>query len=350
MRSITRNVFRVGAAALAALLAASMSAEVHRFTEDTLTLLIRESLDVPEVYAEPEAGASGSDAQPRAFSAERLVERLPQLATVVIADEGEGLPMTVRAVFAVGPEGAQPGGEIPVEIGLRTVQGVYAVREADRARLAAWLGARTAAFVAGDVVLDRIEGSDAPAEVRVGDTAASGPPHPWTDVGEPFSGGLEHLRGQTFRDISFTTLGREGETGLPAEIRFEDLAGNVVLVHAWATWCAPCLKRMPGLEGMQARYADRGFTILNVSDEPADVLLAWLAKNPSAMLHARRSDMSFLTGPGVDTRAGVPRPVYLVLDRAGVVREVMVGAVSAVGEDQADGKVDLLTELVQRHL
>lgn len=350
MGSITRNVFRVGAAALAVLLAASTSGEVHRFTEETLTLLMLESLNVPEVYAEPEEGTSRSDAQPRAFSAERLVERLPQLATVVIADEGEGLPMTVRAVFAVDPEGDRPGGEIPLELGLLKIQGVYAVREEDRARLAAWLRARTAAFVAGDVVLDSIEGSDAPAEVRVGHTATNDQPHRWIAAGESFSQGMEHLRGQTFRDISFTILGSEGKWEAPAEIRFEDLLGEVVLVHVWATWCAPCLAKMPGLEAMQEKYRHRGFTILNVSDEPADILLDWLEKNPTAMLHARRSAMGFLAGPEADERAGVPRPVYLVLDRTGAVREVMVGAMSRAGPEQVDGSVDHLAELVERHL
>ncbi len=350
MRSITRNVFRAGAAALAVLLAGSTSAEVHRFTEETLTLLMLESLDVPEVYAEPEEGAAGSDAQPGAFSAERLVERLPQLATVVVADDGDGLPYAVRSVFAVDSEGDRPGGEIPLELGLLKIQGVYAVREEDRARLAAWLGARTAAFVAGDVVLDRIEGSDAPAEVRVGDTAASGQPHPWSAVGESFSRGMEHLDGQTFRDISLTILGRGPGPEAPAEIRFEDLLGDVVLVHVWATWCAPCLAKMPGLEAMQEKYRHRGLTILNVSDEPADVLLDWLEQNPSSMLHARRSKMGFLAKPGAAPRAGVPRPVYLVLDRAGTVREVMVGAMSRVRAEKADGSVDDLAELVERHL
>lgn len=310
MGSITRNVFRVRAAALVALFAASTSAEVHRFTEETL----------------------------------------PQLATVVITDDGDGLPSSVTAVFAVDPEGDQPGAEIPLEVGLLKVQGVYAVREEDRAKLAAWLGARTSAFVAGDVVLDRIEGSDAPAEVRVGHTAANDQPLPWSAVGESFSQGMEHLRGQTFRDISFTSLGREDGPEAPAEIRFEDLLGDVVLVHVWATWCAPCLAKMPGLEAMQERYRQRGLTILNVSDEPADILLDWLEKNPSAMLHARRSAMGFLAGPEADARAGVPRPVYLVLDRAGAVREVMVGAVSRFGAGQADGSVDHLAELVERHL
>ncbi len=64
MRSVTRHALRGGAATLVVLLAASMSAEVHRFTEETLTLLARESLDTPEVYAEPEAGGAGADRRP----------------------------------------------------------------------------------------------------------------------------------------------------------------------------------------------------------------------------------------------------------------------------------------------
>lgn len=310
MGSITRNVFCVRAAALVVLCAASTSAEVHRFTEETL----------------------------------------PQLTTVIIADEGDGLRPSVRAVFAVDPEGDRPGAEIPLELGLLKVQGVYAVREEDRARLAAWLGARAPAFVAGDVVLDRIEGSDAPAVVRVGDVGASGQPHPWSAVGQSFSQGMEHLRGQTFRDISFTGLGRETGPDAPAELRFEDFVGDVVLVHVWATWCTPCLAKMPGLEAMQEKYRHRGLTILNLSDEPADILLDWLEKNPTAMLHARRSAMGFLAGPEADARGGVPRPVYLVLDRAGAVQEVMVGAMSRVGGGKVDGSLDHLAELVERHL
>ena len=59
MGSIARNVFRVRAAALVALFAASTSAEVHRFTEETMRLLMLESLNVPEAYAEPEEGPRG---------------------------------------------------------------------------------------------------------------------------------------------------------------------------------------------------------------------------------------------------------------------------------------------------
>ena len=37
-------------------------------------------------------------------------------------------------------------------------------------------------------------------------------------------------------------------------IRFADFRGHWLLVNLWATWCAPCVKEMPSLDRMQARF------------------------------------------------------------------------------------------------
>lgn len=50
-----------------------------------------------------------------------------------------------------------------------------------------------------------------------------------------------------------------------AILTMEDLEGKVVLVNAWATWCAPCVIEMPGFQRVYEDYKDQGFLVLGVS-------------------------------------------------------------------------------------
>jgi thiol-disulfide isomerase/thioredoxin len=47
--------------------------------------------------------------------------------------------------------------------------------------------------------------------------------------------------------------------------RLEALAGQVVVLNFWATWCAPCRREMPSLEAMAARRRGEGLVVVAVN-------------------------------------------------------------------------------------
>ena len=57
------------------------------------------------------------------------------------------------------------------------------------------------------------------------------------------------------------------------------LAGKVVLVDFWATWCGPCVAEIPNMLEQYAKYHDKGFEIVGVSlDEDRDALVQFVGE------------------------------------------------------------------------
>jgi thiol-disulfide isomerase/thioredoxin len=48
-------------------------------------------------------------------------------------------------------------------------------------------------------------------------------------------------------------------------ISMDSLAGKVVLIDFWATWCGPCRMAIPHLIELQKKYGGRNFTVVGVS-------------------------------------------------------------------------------------
>jgi len=68
------------------------------------------------------------------------------------------------------------------------------------------------------------------------------------------------------------------------------LAGKVVLVDFWATWCGPCVAEVPNMLEAYEKYHDRGFEVVGVSlDEDRDAVVQFVKekKIPWPILHER---------------------------------------------------------------
>jgi thiol-disulfide isomerase/thioredoxin len=49
------------------------------------------------------------------------------------------------------------------------------------------------------------------------------------------------------------------------DVDLSKLRGKVVLVDFWATWCGPCLREIPNIKKMYAKYHAKGFDVIGIS-------------------------------------------------------------------------------------
>ena len=63
-------------------------------------------------------------------------------------------------------------------------------------------------------------------------------------------------------------LAFEDVDGKPKKL--SDWRGRMVLVNLWATWCVPCRKEMPALEGLQTRLGGENFEVVAINIDTRD--------------------------------------------------------------------------------
>lgn len=71
----------------------------------------------------------------------------------------------------------------------------------------------------------------------------------------------------TFSDPPVPAPSVAFETLDGAALDLGEFKGEVVLVNFWATWCAPCVREMPGLERLHQALKDEGFLVAAVSED-----------------------------------------------------------------------------------
>ncbi|KAB2662621.1 MAG: TlpA family protein disulfide reductase [Verrucomicrobia bacterium] len=100
--------------------------------------------------------------------------------------------------------------------------------------------------------------------------------------------------------------------GAGFEGRLPDLAGKIVIVDFWASWCVPCKKALPMYAGLQKEYGDRGVVVVAISlDEEKDKMEAFLKKIPLPFSTVRDAKGQFAEKVGV---TGIPTSYVLTPD------------------------------------
>jgi thiol-disulfide isomerase/thioredoxin len=70
------------------------------------------------------------------------------------------------------------------------------------------------------------------------------------------------------KPLKLPDLAFEDGDGKPRKL--SDWRGKTVLVNLWATWCVPCRKEMPALEGLQTKLKSPNFEVVAINIDTRD--------------------------------------------------------------------------------
>ena len=99
-----------------------------------------------------------------------------------------------------------------------------------------------------------------------------------------------------------------------------------IVVSYWATWCAPCIKEMPGIKRAEEILEEYGYTFLLVSDETVSKI--------SEFKNEWNFDFNFLkSSKSFETLGVYAMPISYIFDENGQIIETIVGAVEWDSEE-----------------
>ena len=135
------------------------------------------------------------------------------------------------------------------------------------------------------------------------------------DADRLVSGAESTAPGSRLPFLSFALPGLNGDT-----VHLEQLAGKVVLVNFWASWCDPCRDEFPHMAELYGKFSRKDFDIVGISDDVDDAKMR-------AFVAAYHPPFPILVGSGRMRATYHYRglPYSVLLDRHGRVVERIFG-------------------------
>ncbi|MFZ1538669.1 MAG: redoxin family protein [Chromatiaceae bacterium] len=154
---------------------------------------------------------------------------------------------------------------------------------------------------------------------------------PYLDANEAARATIGTDKGEQFYDLAFHTAEAQ-------PIKLSDLRGQVVVLHFWGSWCAPCLRELPDLARLaNLLEAEQGvrFVLLQVREDFvsarawADRVVPGLPLYDSGTRTDADSNLVLANGQHIADRLFAKVfPTTYILDRHGIVVFAHVGPVT----------------------
>lgn len=149
-----------------------------------------------------------------------------------------------------------------------------------------------------------------------------------------------HTLTQTYKAFSSLRPGAmapelSGLTPDGKEVKLQELAGNIVYLDIWASWCGPCIREFPASRELAAKYENEPVSFVYLSiDEDFAKWDNFLRKNPSFTgIHLLQKEKKTL----LERYQLLEIPRYLLIDQQGKI-------VASRAPRPSSGKVEMLLD------